>query len=224
MSIKNYVEKRVSAADTQNIKDIQHRVSEHLEKNIPLPLPIEFKIRRKCLKYGWKRSEILSAVVLSKVAASVLAISAEKQSIAEKAQIGYLKERGLPVVKLASTGSDSVRLLRGDLCYGLGKHVDATKAIDCVCGHDFLYLKWTKEQGGAQDNQASDVIDFLKKAKRYVNKHDDSVRFIAIVDGDFYDEKKVNILNKFTNERVLVRTSDTYNLASKQHKVNSVTK
>lgn len=47
--------------------------------------------------------------------------------------------------------------------------------------------KYTKDRGGAQDNQYDDVKSFLKHARENINKEN---LFIAICDGDYYREKK----------------------------------
>ena len=117
----------------------------------------------------------------------------------------------MEVEKLPSTGQRALRLLdTGELVFGsLGTKAVSTKAIDAKYGNDFLFQKFTNEFGGAQDNQGRDVLTFLKAANKYVAANKNKFRFVAVLDGDFY-QANWEKYNQYVNKRVLVETSDSY--------------
>lgn len=79
---------------------------------------------------------------------------------------------------------------------------------------NYVSHKYTKDEGGAQDNQYKDIQEFLK------NSRDTSLKntiFLAICDGDYYKQKdsktgditKIERLKKLTdNKTVFVITID----------------
>lgn len=82
---------------------------------------------------------------------------------------------------------------------------DGIKSIDYSwnIGNKTFYAsqKYTSESGGAQDNQFNDIINFLSNAS--LNK-DENIYFVAIVDGNYYNERKINILKKYCNKKTLI--------------------
>lgn len=59
--------------------------------------------------------------------------------------------------------------------------------------------KYTNEAGGAQDHQFNEVVHFMNNC-RLNQEH----FFIALVDGNYYTENKMNILKKYETENVRV--------------------
>lgn len=75
------------------------------------------------------------------------------------------------------------------------KSIDAEGVITAG-GKDiriYFSLKYTKDAGGAQDNQYGDLITFLKEGAK--NKEKD-VLFIAIADGEYYKKKETKYAEK----------------------------
>ena len=62
--------------------------------------------------------------------------------------------------------------------------------------------KYTKENGGAQDNQKTDVRDFLLKGSQ---QH----KVAAILDGDYWDVQRPLLIKEFENNPNVLITSVT---------------
>ena len=76
----------------------------------------------------------------------------------------------------------------------------------------FASHKYTKEEGGSQDNQFHDLCTSMKHAKICKNPN---TYFLAIGDGPYYQKKKINNLTRleymnqeFGNERCIALTSN----------------
>lgn len=75
------------------------------------------------------------------------------------------------------------------------KSIDA-EGIITAGGKDiriYFSLKYTKDNGGAQDNQYGDLIAFLKEGAKNEEK---DVFFIAIADGEYYKKKETKYAEK----------------------------
>lgn len=78
------------------------------------------------------------------------------------------------------------------------------KSIDYSCTTNkgrqvYFTQKYTKGNGGAQDNQFQDVVNFLSNTVG-----NDECIFVALVNGSYYTEAKMNILKEFERENVIV--------------------
>lgn len=75
------------------------------------------------------------------------------------------------------------------------KSIDAEGVITAG-GKDiriYFSLKYTKDEGGAQDNQYGDLITFLKEGAKSKEK---DVFFIAIADGEYYRKRETKYAEK----------------------------
>jgi hypothetical protein len=218
-SVNDYIGQAVVRKDRENLERTKATAMEFLELGTPLVPKFEEKIDKFCTKYNMSRGQVIASILSDTVAASHFAKSANRQRTAEIAQLQYLKEvRKLNVKPLPSSGNESLRLRSGDLVKGTPKTVDSTKTIDAVCGNDYLFCKFTQGNGGAQDNQATDVIRFLDAAREYTAKHNDKLRFVAVLDGTYYDRHRF-IFNDYQSERILVETSDSYRRHARRNAV-----
>lgn len=111
-----------------------------------------------------------------------------KQNIAEKSQIEYLQlKTGFYVQKLNTRElslNSSGRIIEGN--------VQGIKSIDFIiqARHKYYgFLKYTKENGGAQDNQYNDALHFIEAA---INNQDSNTYFLIGLDGDYYQKIKRN--------------------------------
>lgn len=221
MGITNYVEQKLTEKDRENLEKTRKVAMDYLEYGRPLVAKFEEKIQKYCIKYGTTRGEVLASIVSDPVAASAFAKSANRQRTAEKAQLRYLQEeRAVRIERLPSSGHNSIRLNDGELVFGnVPKTISSTKTFDAVSknGHttDYVFVKYTCGYGGAQDNQAMDAVLFLEAAHDYVALHDDNVRFVAILDGDYYT-RHWDVFKEFHTDRVLVETSDTYKIRGRR--------
>ena len=213
MNAKEFIKEGLRARDRENVYEIQCELLFHFEEGEPLSKSLEVKINNRMDTYGYKRAEIISQAITCPMAAVPLAKSAQRQGTGERLQLKYMNEkRGLDVRKLPVNGMGSIRIKNGEFIYNSSRSdMAATKTIDSVCNNDYQSLKYVTTKGGSQDNSIAEVMKFLKEANKYVLKHDDEVSFTAIVDGE-YIESKIPCLAHLTNERVKIRTSDTYRL------------
>lgn len=68
-------------------------------------------------------------------------------------------------------------------------------------------MKYTKNSGGAQDNQFNDVCNFLHHGMGLKN-----MKVIALVDGEYYTSEKIEQLKNINKDAIVIRISDIRNL------------
>jgi len=211
MNVKNYIREHTKKQDLKNLHEVQYAILLYFEGQSELPKWLDYKVNKLAEKYNIKPMEILANALINKVAAINLVKKANRQNIAEKLQFKYLREiRGINVKRLPSNGIGSIRLKDGEFIFdSFRAPLGATKSIDAAYENDLIMLKYVEESGGAQDNQISTIIHFLKEAQLFLNKYENNYNFVAIIDGD-YIESKFNELYRFTNENIMICTSDTY--------------
>ena len=75
------------------------------------------------------------------------------------------------------------------------KSIDAEGTINLPDSkiHVYFSLKYTKDSGGAQDNQYADLISFLKEGTKSKEK---DVYFIALADGEYYQKRETKYAKK----------------------------
>jgi hypothetical protein len=220
MGINQYIEKAIVEKDRVNLEKTRRTTMEHLEHGTPLVPKFEEKIQNFCKRYALTRGQVIASILSDAVAASRFSKSASRQRTAELSQLRYLQRvRNLNVKPLPSCGPDSLRLsFSGEMVVGGPRTIDATKTIDAECGNDLIFCKYTHGNGGAQDNQASDAVRFLEAARAYTERYDDKTRFVAILDGDYYDKHRA-VFESFVSDRVLVETSDSYRKGNRKQRV-----
>lgn len=75
------------------------------------------------------------------------------------------------------------------------KSIDAEGTISLPGSeiHVYFSLKYTKDAGGAQDNQYADLISFLKEGAKSKEK---DVYFVALADGEYYQKRETKYAKK----------------------------
>ena len=211
MGTSELIKQELDKRDVENANEAQLAALKFVENETPLPRWLSEKVLKRCEKYGFRYGEVVGAIATSAVTAAEYSKSATRQSVAEKTQIKNFVKNGLAVEKIPSTGQRAMRLLdTGELVFGsLHPTAVSTKAIDGRYGNDLLFQKFTDEFGGAQDNQGRDVLTYLKAANKYVNINKNKFRFVAILDGNFY-QANWEKYRQYINGKVLVETSDSY--------------
>lgn len=215
MTVDEYVNNKLMEKDRENLIKTKNAVSKHLNTGTPLVPNFERKIRNYCKRYCMNRGEVVASILSNDVAATAFAKAANRQRTAEKAQLEYMQlVRGIRVEGLPSSGYRSLRLQDGEIVDGFTpRNVNSTKTFDAVSDNhhtiDYIFQKFTMGAGGAQDNQARDAIRFLEAANDYVDTYNDRVRFVAILDGSYYDRHWF-VFTSYCSDRVLVETADTY--------------
>ncbi len=210
MGTEKVIKRELDKRDLDNAEETQFAALLFVENREDLPRWLEEKILKRCKKYGFRFGEVAGAIASSPVIAAEYAKSAKRQGVAEKVQFGVLNKNGLKIEKLPSSGPGAVRILDGDLVYGsLGATDRATKALDGRRANDWVSVKFTEDNGGSQDNQRLDILNFVDSANAYIAKHSNNYRFVAMLDGDYY-RKNWRILKQYVNGRVLIETTDSY--------------
>lgn len=117
--------------------------------------------------------------------------SITKQSIHEKAQIAWIRQRRYPD---AVKPKDPPRFENRRLVKGRGtKGPHSTKTLDLHVPSQNVWavLKHTTSEGGAQDNQFTDVCDFVKQCVAYLlDVPRATERFEFYLDGSYYTPKR----------------------------------
>jgi len=216
MSTERIIRRELDKKDLDNAEETQFAALLFIEDGEELPRWLEEKIIKRCIKYGFRFGEVVGEIASSRVTAAEYAKSAVRQSVAEKIQFATLNKNGLNVEKLPSSGPGAVRILDGDLVYGsLGATDRATKALDGRRANDWLFSKFTEDNGGSQDNQGRDVLNFLDGANAYIAKHANNYRFVALLDGKYY-RKNYRMFDQYVDGRILVETTDSYTVKCRE--------
>lgn len=153
--------------------------------------------------------------------------SPEKQTYHQHFAAKKLKESALieDLKELPAGGENALYLAHGTVIKNKDyKGPKNVKSIDMSWNYKFkdkvltFYIthKYTKENGGGQDNQYNDVKAYIKEASE--NIYDD-VCFLSITDGIYYQKKdssiknkkmkRITYLNKLGNANVLATTTNT---------------
>jgi len=181
-----------------NIKEIQKQIE---TKKISKELNI--KIEKYEKKTGFKYDDILDNISKNQIAASFLAKDPLKQNLAEQIQIDYYnKKYNRKIIKLSQTGLNAIRIKDGKFINDNDEN--STKSIDGFDKDDnvYYYCKYTNEKGGAQDNQFKDLVHFINECNKYCDKNDEDIKFVVLISGHYYTDKRINQLKKnvkFTN-------------------------
>ena len=201
-------------------KQIQINVKEVL-KDIDTN-EMRLKISNWADKFGYNFEEIKDKVINDEIFRCVFAKEPSRQNIYQNIAAKIIESvNGIKNFKvLPSGGKNAYFIINGNIFKGenlISKNQDA-KSIDFYFeyGNFQFYVshKYTKDEGGAQDNQYKDIQEFLK------NSRDTSLKntiFLAICDGDYYKQKdsktgditKIERLKKLTDSKtVFVITID----------------
>ena len=139
--------------------------------------------------------------------AATFAKNPGKQNIAEKIQLTEIEKAGNKVEKLPN---NRLYINNGEL----SSKKDRIKSIDAIINDTYCSLKYTKDSGGAQDNQRDDIYNTLDAAKDCIEN------FAAIVDGEYWEKLLPSIEEKYKNyNNIWIGTSDEW---IKKEKTRSV--
>lgn len=196
--IKEYRKKNWNEAieDFENKEKYIRVKIKNISDNFDIPESEIFDIISGCTDKRIK--ELFIAVRFSK--------NPKRQNIYENIIYDYLRENNRDVVKLRSSGPESVYLTINGLSIGGPDHTDSTKSLDfyeAVSDREiYYYHKYTESEGGGQSNQYNDLKTFVRLAEKYCKNHQDFMIFVAVADGPFYDSAKLDILVKIAGEYI----------------------
>ena len=188
MNFTAYVQEAKKKARLANIDEVR--------KDIDKPW-VQEKIKNHIEAFDgvMTEAEVRDAILTNIIVASKFCKDPGKQNISEKLAIEVLG-----VKKLACQGKNCIRFNdNGDI---VSTSSGNTKSADFMYGEYYTTQKYTDGEGGAQDNQRNDVIDFLKRGSI---KH----KVAAIVDGVYWDKYRDVIRAEFANNPNVLITSVT---------------
>ncbi|MCL2040158.1 MAG: hypothetical protein FWG85_06990 [Bacteroidetes bacterium] len=175
---------------------------------------MKIKIQKFADKFGYSYNEIEGKIVNDEIFRCVFSKEPSKQNLYQTLAATFINS--LPMVEnfeiLASGGKNAVYIENGKLFTGIDliNKAKEVKSIDFSwnVGKIKFYAshKYTKDSGGAQDNQYLDIQNFLKNARD--NNSKDTI-FLAICDGKYYqkkdsqtnDETKILRLKRLTDNK-----------------------
>jgi hypothetical protein len=173
MNFTAYVKEEKIKARKKNIAEIRRDIDKSWVKE-------KIKNHMTAFEGLFTYDEIKQQILSNDLVASKFCKDPSKQNISEN-----LAAQVLGWEKMPSQGSHCIRFNdNGDIVFTSSGN---TKSADFHELGYYITQKYTDGEGGAQDNQRNDVIDFLKRGS-IKNK------VMAVVDGDYWDLKYRNIL------------------------------
>lgn len=180
----------------KNIKQLQKEIDSKQTK---------IKIDNWAKKFQLNPLEVRQKIINDYMFSLNFIIDPATQNLYEKLAASYIES--FPNVdnfkNLPNSGQNAL-IVHGGIILSKNKaQSNASKTIDfqwetygykCYASH-----KYTKDGGGAQDNQYKDLRDFMDNSRQ---NNDDNIRFFAICDGEYYQHKdskgdtKIKILNR----------------------------
>lgn len=194
-------EKLVRRARDKNLRELDDASDDRLKECVD-----ERKLKRAAEKRGVTPEEVLAVIRDSRLYRAEFIKDPKRQNLYEK--IAAAAIQSMPgVEEFKHHGTNETGLVGGvptDRRAVRGDRAGAAKTIDFswACGEFEYYAshKYTKESGGAQDNQHNDLLAFIEEANKNC---DPKRRFVAIADGEYYDPggargnvKKIDVLRQ----------------------------
>lgn len=168
-------EKYIDTIRTQKLKENIKPLREQIHSGWA-----QKKIENWAMRYGYDKNEVERKILVDDMFAASFAKDPMKQNYTEK-----IAEQLLQVKHLPNTGISFTK--EGELC----PHPAAgnSKTVDFIKDGVYITQKYTRGQGGSQDNQYRDVIQFLTYgSKKY--------KVAAYIDGSYYTPVKRRELEK----------------------------
>lgn len=143
------------------------------------------------------KKEIEDLIKTNEVFASFFCKDPSKQNVSEKMAEELLKTKKLP-----ASGKNSIRFdSNGNIT---SQALGNTKSADFYIDGMYITQKYTIENGGAQDNQKNDVIDFLRRGSI---QH----KVMALLDGPYWDIHRKDLIKIFLdNPNVIIHSMDSF--------------
>lgn len=163
------------------------------------------KIATFAERHGYSVGRIVKKIKEDLVFAAHFAVDPAKQKIHENIAAKHIKKlKNVQNFNQLSHGALSVLqgavMSRVELLARGG--TSRAKTIDFMwitCGKRvYASHKYTRGEGGAQDNQYADMQQFIREARDSTLK--DTI-FIAIADGEYYNKSRIDNLKSLANER-----------------------
>ena len=143
----------------QRAKELREKNFSDLRAHYKEPLYQE-KIDNYCKNFDYYKPVVERKILEDDYFAAFFIKDPFKQNFVE-----HLIEELLNIKILPQSGRKSIRFDENGLICS-NKRANTTKSADFMIGDTFITQKYTRGQGGAQDNQFKDVVDFLTKGTR----------------------------------------------------------
>ena len=189
MNFTNLVKQEKIKARKQNIVEVRKDIDKTWVKE---------KIQNHIIAFDglFTFDEIKQAILTNDLVASKFCKDPSKQNISEN-----LAGKVLGWDKCPQSGPKSIRFdENGDIVKI--KSPGTTEAVDFNEMGYYITQKFTEEEGGAQNNQKEKVITFLKQGSIH---H----KVMAVVDGDYWDTHRQELIDKFKDNPNVKITSVT---------------
>lgn len=181
-------EKKIRIRQEENVKKVRENISSpEMQKKI-----INFSS-----KYNLNKRYVEQKIIDDYSFRVQFAIDPSRQSYHEDIAYDYLKDLEIAnkCIRLPASGGNAKYVTENGIVNGsLGKKISNSKSIDFEFEIDnvkiYISHKYTKDDGGAQDNQFNDIKLFINDVNLMLNnnisnKYENKI-FIALVDGPYY--------------------------------------
>lgn len=188
MNFTLYVEAKKKEARLANIQQVRDEINEPW---------VQTKIQNHVNAFDGIMTveQVQEAIKTDIITASKFCKDPSKQNISEN-----LAAEVLGLSKLPASGRNCIRFNNvGDI---VSTSTGNTKSADFMLDDYYATQKYTNGEGGAQDNQRNDVIDFLNRGSI---KH----KVAAILDGAYWDKYRPILIEKFKDNPNVLITSVT---------------
>ena len=184
---------------------------------------MEIKISNYSEKYNIPKKFLIHQILKDPLFANQFAKDPAKQSIHQKTAGKYIESINCveDFEQLPASGENAAYICRdGQLHIGSKPSGDKVKSIDFHWFFDgkeyYAAHKYTKDEGGAQDNQYNDLVEFLINAAK---SNYENIYFLAIGDGAYYQrstndngvsyKNRIDYMNQtYSNEHAIAITTN----------------
>lgn len=168
MSIINKVEEMLKLKRLSNIEEVRQNVNKS---------DVQVKIKKHCEKFDgiFTCEDIKNQILSNDLVASMFAKDPLRQNLTEPFIASLMKDNVNNFILLPKSGRNAIRF-------------DDAKSVDFVFDKDgvkyYATQKYTREAGGAQDNQKVEVKHFLNVVRKHMKENEKAV---AILDGAYWE-------------------------------------
>jgi len=211
------------------MKDIysKEKLKEHRKKNFEQAKHdlkdknnyIMKKIEKLAKRYDMNKNELYKNIIDSPdeklkdlFIAENLAIDPKRQNIYENIFLEHMENNNREIIKLPRRGLNAIyltekELILGDLNIPEDIELDITNPltfIETINNEDYYYYHQHTESktggGGAQRNKYEVIKKFVIFAREYCKNNKNNKKFVALVDGTYYNYNRKNKLKKLAGE------------------------
>lgn len=167
------------------------------------------KIENYSQRYGYTVDSVVKELATNEHLQNHILVDPIRQSIhqdlMEQALIEHCTAEGYTY--FSSKELKSTYLVDGQLTNKKPETCDVNKSVDFLVSTDnttyALTLKYTGGEGGAQDNQFNDVINYLGEAREGAEYRGQPLVVGAVLEGAYYRKRMPEIKSKFEADHII---------------------